>query len=213
MSAAPASGRMSAALQGLVLDHLVVGAADLDQGLAWCEQTLGVMPAPGGRHALMGTHNRLLSIGAAGWPRSYLEIIAIDPAAAPPGRSRWFDLDRPALQQRLRAGPGLIHWVARCADLDATLARWRGLGLEPGPALAASRATPAGELRWRIAVRDDGARLDGGALPLLIEWGDMHPADSLPASGLRLLGFGQGRHRLRAELATPRGTVELEQIA
>ena len=33
---------------GLQLDHLVVGAASLAQGVAWCENTLGVTPGPGG---------------------------------------------------------------------------------------------------------------------------------------------------------------------
>ena len=36
-------------------DHLVVVAHTLDQAAAWCEATLGVVPASGGQHALMGT--------------------------------------------------------------------------------------------------------------------------------------------------------------
>jgi len=43
-------------------DHLVVAARTLDEGAAWCEATLGVVPAPGGKHPLMATHNRLLAI-------------------------------------------------------------------------------------------------------------------------------------------------------
>ncbi len=162
----------------LALDHLVVGAASLAQGVAWCEATLGVTPAAGGAHPLMGTHNRLLRVDAPGFPRAYLEIIAIDPAAPPPGRVRWFDLDEPALQARLARGPALIHWVARVDDLDAACAAWRAGGIERGEALAASRGT----LRWRIAVRPDGARLAQGQWPTLIEWGEAHPCDSLPAS-------------------------------
>jgi hypothetical protein len=65
------------------LDHLVVAARTLDEGAAWCADTLGVAPEAGGRHALMGTHNRVLSIAGPGWPRGYLEIIAIDPEAPP----------------------------------------------------------------------------------------------------------------------------------
>jgi hypothetical protein len=30
------------------LDHLVVAARTLDEGVAWCEATLGVTPGPGG---------------------------------------------------------------------------------------------------------------------------------------------------------------------
>ena len=46
------------------VDHLVVAAATLADGVAWCERTLGVTPGPGGRHPLFGTHNRLLKIEA-----------------------------------------------------------------------------------------------------------------------------------------------------
>lgn len=192
------------------LDHLVVGAASLAEGVSWCEQVLGVTPDAGGAHALMGTHNRLLNISAPGQPRCYLEIIAIDPEApGPQGRARWFDLDQPALQQALRErGPGLIHWVARVPNLDAALAQWRSEGLDPGTAVEASR----GALRWRIALREDGRRLRREGLPVLIEWGDAHPTDTLPDRALRLLSF-EARDGLTARLATPLGDVELASIA
>lgn len=193
------------------LDHLVVAASDLEAGVAWCERVLGVTPAPGGKHALMGTHNRLLNTSAPLYPRCYLEIIAIDrEAPAPQGRARWFDLDQPALQAALRErGPGLIHWVSRVPSLDASLAQWRGEGIDAGEAVAAAR----GHLSWRIALREDGRRLRREGLPLLIEWGaQAHPTDDLPASGVRLLSF-EARDGLRARLATPRGAeIELELI-
>jgi hypothetical protein len=210
----------------LALDHLVVAAATLEQGAAWCEATLGVAPGPGGQHPLMGTHNRLLRL--EGFPRAYLEIIAIDPQAAAPGRARWFDLDDAALQASIATAPRLIHWVARCADLDAALADWRTAGIQRGEALAASRETPAGVLRWRIAVRPDGQRLFAGALPTLIEWGEVHPADAMPVVPLRLesleigalpAGLGtawpagvsqRNRPGLAARLHTPHGIVVLE---
>lgn len=89
-----------------VLDHLVVAARDLDSGARWLERQLGVPLVPGGAHVLMGTHNRLLRL--AGGERLYLELIAIDPAAAPPSRPRWFGLDDPALQARLAGRPRQI---------------------------------------------------------------------------------------------------------
>ena len=174
------------------VDHLVVGAATLEQGVAWCEATLGVMPGPGGKHPLMGTHNRLLAIGSPAFPRAYLEIIAIDPQAAAPARRRWFDLDDPALRAALAAGPRLIHWVARCDDAVAECAALAAAGIDRGEVLQAERDTPRGLLRWRISVRDDGQRLAGGALPTLIEWGDTHPADSLAAEP------GDGSRRWRS---------------
>ena len=175
-----------------VLDHLVVAARSLDEGVAWCEAALGVTPAPGGKHALMGTHNRLLPIASPEFARAYLEIIAIDPEAAAPGRVRWFDLDEAALQASLARGPRLVHWVARTSDIDAAVAALAAQGVDRGRVLQASRATPQGELRWRISVRDDGRRLFAGALPTLIEWGAAHPVDALPASGVTLQSFTLG---------------------
>ena len=189
------------------LDHLVVGAATLEEGVAWCERVLGVTPGPGGKHGLMGTHNRLLNISGPNHPRAYLEIIAIDPEAPPPGRARWFDLDQPTLRGALARGPGLIHWVSRVPNLDAALANWRGEGVDAGEAVEASR----GQLRWRIALREDGRRLRREALPVLIEWGDAHPTDGMPESGVQLLGF-EARDGLKARLATPQGEVELEVV-
>ncbi len=184
MSAAPAAQ----------LDHLVIAARSLSEGVAWCEATLGVLPAPGGEHALFGTHNRLLRLACAWAPRAYLEIIAVNPQATPTrpaGLKRWFDLDDAVLQARLaRHGPQPVHWVARVPDIHAATRRLSALGMDCGPVLAASRPTPSGLLQWRISVRDDGQRLFGGALPTLIQWGQepgaAHPADTLPASGLTL---------------------------
>lgn len=175
------------------IDHLVVAARTLDEGVAWCEATLGVTPGPGGEHTLFGTHNRLLRLACASAPRAYLEVIAVNPQATPTrpaGHKRWFDLDDPALQERLaQHGPQLVHWVASVPDVEAAHARLLALGMERGPVIGASRPTPQGLLQWRITVRDDGQRLFDGALPTLIQWGDTHPAASMPDSGLTLQDF------------------------
>lgn len=177
----------------LALDHLVVAAATLQQGVAWCQDTLGVTPGPGGEHALMGTHNRLLSVATETFPLAYLEIIAINPA--PPGpacsqkacRQRWFGLDDPALQARLAAaGPQLIHWVARSTALDLHRSELMALGVQPGDAVAASRPTANGLLKWQMLLRPDGALLHRGALPSLLQWQGPHPVLAMPASGVTL---------------------------
>ena len=164
------------------IDHLVVAARTLDEGVAWCEATLGITPGGGGQHALMSTHNRLFSIASAAFPRAYFEIIAIDPQAPPPGRPRWFDLDDGNLQGTLEQGPQLVHWVARMDAIEPAVAALAALGIGRGRVLEASR----GALRWRISVRDDGQRLMDGALPTLIEWDIAHPAEAMPASGVAL---------------------------
>jgi len=219
---------------GAQLDHLVVVATTLDEGVQWCEARLGVTPGPGGRHALMGTHNRLFSIASAAFPLAYFEIIAIDPAAPAPPRRRWFDLDDAALQARVRReGPLLAHWVARVADAGAAVATLRAQGIERGEVIQASRPTAQGLLQWQITVREDGQRLYDGTLPTLIRWGAVHPAAAMPASGVTLqaltlhhpqadalatachaLGLRQvtvhdGPPELQARLHTPRGEVLL----
>jgi hypothetical protein len=208
------------------LDHLIVAAATLEEGAAWCEAALGVSPGPGGKHPLMGTHNRLLKIASAAYPEAYLEIIAIDPEAPKPARPRWFGLDT----LDLAAGPRLIHIVARSSMLD--MHRW-GLitvGLKPGDPVSASRETPQGTLSWQILVRDDGSLGCGGALPTLIQWRGRHPTAAMPDSGvtlqalalnglppraaevLRLRGVSLATEgpALKARLQTPRGDITLE---
>ncbi len=209
------------------LDHLIVAASSLAQGVAWCEALLGVTPGPGGKHAFIGTHNRLLKITSASFAQAYLEIIAIDPEAPPPLRKRWFGLD----DRHPDDAPALVHWVARTPTLEMTRAALRNLGHDPGEPRAASRDTPQGLLRWLITLREDGSMACGGALPTLIEWQGAHPTDNMPASGLSLLQFEvsgvpaevgaalavpgvtlQKRPgaALRATLQTPHGIVILE---
>ncbi|MDH6592666.1 hypothetical protein M2165_002555 [Variovorax sp. TBS-050B] len=200
------------------LDHLVIAAASLDEGVAWCEATLGVTPGPGGVHPLMGTHNRLLNITSAAFPRAYLEIIAIEPGKKPsrPGTRRWFDLDDPVLQASLaRRGPRLVHFVASVADASAAvqaLARDERMHIDRGALLAASRETPAGRLEWQITVRDDGQRLFYGALPTLIQWGPAHPTDAMPASGLSLRSL-QAAHPRAPELAAALSRIGMQGLA
>jgi hypothetical protein len=172
------------------IDHLVVLAAHLEQGVAWCQATLGLVPGPGGSHRLFGTHNRLLPLRTANTPHAYLEIIAVDPAATPerpPPLRRWFDLDDTGMQQTLAdQGPRLAHWVARVPDIVAARAALASLGLDPGPPVAASRDTPSGRLSWRLTVRDDGRRLFDGCLPTLIQWDGAHPTQGMTDAGLSL---------------------------
>jgi Glyoxalase-like domain len=220
------------------IDHLVVAAASLAEGVQWCEKTLGITPGPGGEHPLMGTHNRMFSIASPACPLAYLEIIAIH-SGAPSARSssarRWFDLDDPELQAQLgKSGPRLVHFVASMAHADAGVRALGRLGLDRGEVLPASRLTPQGLLSWKITVRQDGQRLFYGALPTLIEWGAVHPAQSMPESGvvlqslaarhpradalragyetigLRDVEVTPGSPNLTATLQTPLGVVTLE---
>jgi len=98
----------------LALDHLAVTAPTLEEGGEHVRACLGIEVPPGGEHAQMGTHNRLMRLGED----EFLEIIAVDPPA--PGRPRWFGLDRYRFEP-----PRLRTWVARTPDLEASLASAR----------------------------------------------------------------------------------------
>ena len=224
------------------IDHLIVLASDLPTGVAWCERALGVTPTAGGEHPLMGTHNRIFNISSAGHPRAYLEIIAIHSEARPSIPStarRWFDMDDATLQRQVaQQGPQLIHWVASVPDLAGARAALSKLELERGDIVAANRPTPNGLLQWQITVRSDGLRLMDGCLPTLIQWGAVHPCNSLPTSGVQLhtlalhhpqaaalqgacaaIGVASSvaitavdAPRLTAQLTTPRGPVTLSSL-
>jgi len=178
----------------LKLDHIVVSAARLEDGITYVETALGVKMAPGGKHPAMGTHNALLGLGDA-----YLEVIAIDPDAPAPGYPRWFDLDN------FVGSPRLTNWVVKCTDLSAALA------LAPdgaGRPMALSR----GDLHWTLAVSPEGTLPFDSGFPGFIDWGDTpHPATRLPDVGCRLQSV-EVRHRqadgLRTALARFGGGLE-----
>jgi len=208
-----------------ILDHLIVAASTLPQGVDYVAKLTGVTPRPGGKHVAMGTHNALLRLG----DRVYLEVVAIDPDGVKPDRPRWFDLDDARLRAELTERPRLIAWAARTTDIDDAVARCP---------IALGRVHPfaRGEYRWRITIPDDGKRPADGIAPTLIQWDvAAHPADSLPDFGVALagiaathpdpdairgalaalglvsaLGLTRDRHaRLVATLATPQGPVAL----
>jgi hypothetical protein len=179
------------------IDHLVVAAHSLQQGVELCEATLGITPAAGGEHEKYGTHNRLFKIATPAFPVAYLEIIAINPDAViekKPPPTRWFDLDNSQLQAELLKSPRLIHFVANTSNIQDARHAWKAQGIDRGPVIHASRKTPKGLLQWQITVRLDGDRLFDGTLPTLIQWGKpeaadpmhLHPRNHLPRSGVSL---------------------------
>lgn len=172
-----------------LIDHLVVTAPDLDTGAAWVKSHLGVEPVPGGEHAAMGTHNRLLKLG----PASYLEVIAVNPAAPAPARPRWFALD----EREPGEPPRLATWVVRTTDIEAAQA---------ASPVVSGYVTPMsrGDLNWRITIPRNGAMPLQGVAPTLIQWQDRHPAAALPESGcvlVRLEAFHPRAEKVQAMLA------------
>jgi glyoxalase-like protein len=158
------------------LDHIVVTAASLEEGVAYVRGELGVTPQAGGEHVLMGTHNCLLKLGE----KLYLEVIAPNPGAPRPDRPRWFQLDDPDWVK----APRLASWVARCDYIHA---------LAPA-SLGKIETMTRGSFRWLITIPEDGTLPLQGIAPALIEWrSGTHPAQGLKDSGCSLVRF-EGFH-------------------
>ncbi len=203
-----------------IVDHLILGASDLDQAVAWFEKTTGVKPVIGGVHPGRGTRNALVSLGG----RQYLEILAPDPAQQ--GVSLKYDL-------RLLTTPRLIHWVAVTDDIDQVVAKARSAGLSPIGPRDGSRARPDGRLlKWSSLDVVNNERVT--LIPFFIQWAadSLHPSQDSPG-GCELQSLGMehpnpagvtdtlrkldieaqikraNEARLRAILKTPKGKVEL----
>jgi len=157
-----------------VLDHVTIGCASLAQGIAYVHERLGVEVPAGGQHPRMGTHNRLMQVGDS----VYLELIAIDPDAPPPGRPRWYALDEPWQQARIAERPRPIAWIVRSSNIAADLTAH--------PELGTPEEMTRGDLVWRISLRRDGVLPARGLLPVLIEWPSGSPAARMPDLGVRL---------------------------
>jgi glyoxalase-like protein len=158
------------------LDHLVVTAASLEEGVEYVRGELGVAPQAGGEHVRMGTHNCLLKLGE----KLFLEVIAPNPGAPRPDRPRWFQLDDP---DSVKA-PRLASWVARCDYIHA---------LAPA-SLGKIETMTRGSFRWLITIPEDGKLPLQGIGPSLIEWrSETHPAQGLKDSGCSLVRF-EGFH-------------------
>ena len=162
------------------IDHIVIVAPTLADGVEHVRQCLGVTPQPGGEHPRMGTHNALLKLG----DELFLEVMAVNPAAPGPARPRWFDLDRLAPD----AAPRLATWVARTTDIRAAVAA------SPVP-LGETEPMTRGALNWLITIPCDGSLPLDGVAPTLIEWHNgPHPAKNLQDQGCSLVRL-EGLHQ------------------
>lgn len=151
----------------LVFDHIAIVARNLDEGVDYVRQQLGIEMPKGGAHPIMGTHNRLLSLGET----EFLEVIAIDPDAISPDRARWFDLDR------FDGAPRIGAWLLGASDIKDSF----------DPAHGQMIDMTRGDLKWQISVREDGLLSHDGAFPQIIEWPKIsHPAGNMGKRGCRL---------------------------
>jgi len=184
------------------IDHFAIGAADLSQGQTLLEQVAGVMVPRGSKHDAMSTHNCVCQGGA----ESFLEIIAIDPEAPDPGRTRWFTLDDPQTQARLLERPQALCWVVGTDALDSIVSR---SPVDLGEVVFFQR----GERTWRLTVPKDGSLPEGGLLPAFIEWSPgPHPSSGMQDLGIELTSVDL-RHPDPAYLSDLFAVLEIGHLA
>ena len=158
------------------IDHIVVAAHSIEQGIEYIQAELGVDIPEGGLHATMGTHNHLMQLGN----EIYLELIAINPDGEIPRHPRWFGLDDALMRAALKRSPRLITWVMNTLDISQVAEN-----------AAMSIGTPTqlqrDNLSWQFALPDDGRLLGNGMLPYVIQWHSRpHPANTMADLNCRL---------------------------
>lgn len=207
-----------------LLDHILLGCSDLEQGVAFLEQRTGIKAALGGVHPGRGTENALLSLGE----RRYLEIIAPDPAQAsiePSAQAR-------VTQLKSLATPRLIGWAVHPGKLEGLAHKLQDAAISAiGPTAGSRRRSDGRLLKWQ-ALNLSADR--NGILPFFIEWSSdtVHPSVDSPqgcrlerflistpdvpelSAVFRKLGVEVAIEtgtmpQLRARISSPRGTFEL----
>lgn len=156
------------ARNAVAIDHLIIGVANLEDGIAAFEKATGVSPLRGGKHPSGGTENALVSLGRG----AYLEIIAPRADADPN--------DEFARYLRTLATPTLVGWMLRAPSADVTRSQLQQNGFSVSEPKPGSRVTPAGEkLEWRTFSLE-GMKIS--TAPFFIEWGatTTHPSLSSP---------------------------------
>lgn len=164
----------------LKLDHISVVAPSLAEGVSHVRACLDLDVPFGQRHAYMGTYNHLRQLGDT----VYLEIVALDPEADGPGRTRWFGLDD---QKKVRSdwdeGRRLRGWVARTDAIEAIIAGHRGIFGEKVP-------LPAVNSSFDFAIPNDGSLpLDGAAPSIIDRRGKPRSMATIADLGARLRSF------------------------
>ena len=204
-----------------LLDHVLLGSRDLQQGIDFVAERTGVRTVFGGVHPGRGTQNALLSLGE----RCYLEIIAPDPAQ--PEVKNHLAPELHSLKE-----PRLVGWAAHPGALSAYAEKLRQAGIAFEGPTPGSRKRPDGRLlQWQTLNLADDA---GGLLPFFIEWApdSVHPSADAPrgcavsyfaaetpdpaklATKLKLLDLDlpvkkSDKPRLLATIRGPKGTLEL----
>lgn len=148
------------------VDHIMLGAANLDAGVRELESLTGIRAVYGGEHPHLGTHNAIVSLG----PETYIEVIA--PRA---GAKVSDDLADLAKLEHLTP----VGWAVALDDVRALKQHLAKSGIKTTEPRPGSRTTPSGDvLRWETV----GIESPVDNAPFFIHWAEprKHPAKSAP---------------------------------
>ncbi|MEO1293251.1 MAG: VOC family protein [Pseudomonadota bacterium] len=161
----------------LKLDHITVISPTLSEGVTHVQECLDIDVPFGTRHDYMGTYNHRLQLGNG----VYLEIVALDPDGADPGRARWFGLDnREQVRTDWEDGRRLRGWVACTEAIEAVVASRRAIF---GETVALPTSAPS----FAFSIPADGSLpLDGAAPSIIDHRGDPTSMTEIPDLGARL---------------------------
>ncbi len=161
------------------LDHIVLGACSLEKGTEFVENILQAKLSDIGYHKDMGTHNRVIRINN----EIYFEVIAINPEMKNFKHKRWFNLDNPNLQLKLKKVPQIIGYVVEISNK---------IPFEYyDPFFNASRSN----YRWQFAMPNyknnilDNEILETGIIPSLISWKSEKPIYQMKKNQFELIKF------------------------
>jgi len=161
------------------LDHIVFGATTLEEGTDFIENILQAKLSDIGYHKDMGTHNRVIKISN----EVYLEVVAIDPNINNLKNRKWFNLDNPNLQLKLKKSPQIIGYVIEKMDIN--------MSKYYDPFFAVSRAN----YRWQFAMPTykknilDSKIVETGIIPSLISWKSEKPINQMKKNQFELISF------------------------
>ena len=185
------------------IDHVIVGVADLDDGIAQMKRMTGVTAVFGGAHPGQGTRNALMSLGDA----TYLELLAPDPNQ---------NIDNDEVRELARlARPTPIGWAVSGTGEARLRATFGPTGIRLSPSEPGARRKPDGSILHWVTLGYE--MLDDALAPFFIFWAEpaLHPAPTSPGGCTleRLKIEHQSASQLRSALAPLRLNVTVAQAS
>ncbi|MEM8497598.1 MAG: VOC family protein [Pseudomonadota bacterium] len=159
------------------VDHLIFATPDLQEGIDYLQDLLGLRAVIGGAHPGLGTRNALLPLGQA----CYLEVIGPDSEQSDFAGNRPFGIDD------VQGCGQLACWAARREGLAAFKDSINAGVSILGDVIPMSRQTPTGELlEWQMSFLGIADSNMLTVLPFFIDW-DVTPHPSTQCRGQALL--------------------------